>query len=530
MRTLTRVAALLAAGTCVVTSMAACSSGSTTSGRSTDALTVNVGQPATTLDPAFGYDASSLGLLQNFYVRLTSFGAKPGPEGTTQFDPVKVTPYLAKSWVISPDGKTYTFKLTKANFSDGSPITAAAVKASLERVLAAGGTGKVILTGDQDGFYKSIEAPADDTLVLNISRPYPPLLSILASPWSSIVDSKIVAHNGGDTKGSPNKWMTTHIAGGGGPFTLESYTAGRGAVAVRNPKFFGDAPKVGKINLNFTSSDVTLALQARNGQADVTIGMSKTSATSLKGDPNLRVAAFDTDTTKRIGFVTTTAPFDNKKFRTALTYAIDYEGIRAQVNKGYGSLLFGPWATTIPDFDTSLAQPRKKDMDKAAALLKESGVKLPVTVQMAVQNDNSTDTQIATIVQNEWKPLGVNVEVVKLSAADIVASLGARRYPTFVRNNGGFVYSAIYDYADDLKCGSPSNTTNLCIKEADQLAVAAAAETDLAKRQQLLNQIVTLVNDEAPFASAYQDQAVVVLGKRVKNYFYSVVMDFMTWA
>ncbi|HCW21995.1 ABC transporter substrate-binding protein, partial [Achromobacter sp.] len=47
---------------------------------------------------------------------------------------LKIVPQLAQSWTISPDNKSLTFKLrTDAVFHDGTPVTAAAVKANLDR-------------------------------------------------------------------------------------------------------------------------------------------------------------------------------------------------------------------------------------------------------------------------------------------------------------------------------------------------------------------------------------------------------------
>src|SRR5919108_2293436 len=109
-------------------------------------LNVNVGQAAVTLDPSAAYDTSSLGLIQNFYVRLTQYGTKPGPSGTLVWDPKKVVPYLARSWTVSQGGKRYTFKLRPWKFDDGSPIDAAAVKYSLERLLKEANTGAYVIT------------------------------------------------------------------------------------------------------------------------------------------------------------------------------------------------------------------------------------------------------------------------------------------------------------------------------------------------------------------------------------------------
>lgn len=519
---------LLVATACTISAITACGASKESPAHSAT-LNVNMGQAPVTLDPATAYDSSSLSVLQNFYLRLTRFAWKPGPDGTRQFDPAHVTGYLAKSWTISNGGKRYTFKLNKAQFNDGTPVDAAAVKYTFERDLTAAGTAAYVLTNGITGLYRSIEAPAADTLVLNLSQPNSDELSDLATSFASIVEPKMVEANGGVKKGVTNKWMSAHIAGGGGPFVLASYTPGVGAVAQRNGGFFGKAAASSTVDLHFVTSDVTLAVQARSGQADVTLGMSKSSAASLKGTAGLRVVSYPTDNTERVGFVTTTPPFDNKTFRAALTYAVDYKGILTKVNEGYGTLMNGPWAPTIPGFDPKLENPRPYSLTQARALLRSSGVKLPVNAQLAVQNDNALEQQIATIVQGEWRPLGVNIQIVKLSPADMVTAVGKRKYPLFIQGNSPAVYSALYDYGYDLACGNAYNTTNLCIKQADQLAKQALSSTSAASKTDLLNQIVRLVNGQAPFVSLYADEAVVVLGSKVKSFAWSSQTDFSSW-
>src|ERR1700686_1500028 len=74
------------------------------------------------------------------YDRLVSHGEKTLADGTISYDAQVGTPELAESWEISADKKTYIFHLRKgATFHDGTPVTAADVKWSFDRAIAAGG-------------------------------------------------------------------------------------------------------------------------------------------------------------------------------------------------------------------------------------------------------------------------------------------------------------------------------------------------------------------------------------------------------
>ncbi|RYG23730.1 hypothetical protein EON82_13120, partial [bacterium] len=74
----------------------------------------------------------------------------------------KVVPGLAKSWKV--EGATATFTLGDATFSDGKPVTAADVKASLER--AADEKLLPLETSTYLGDGASIDAPDDHPVVV----------------------------------------------------------------------------------------------------------------------------------------------------------------------------------------------------------------------------------------------------------------------------------------------------------------------------------------------------------------------------
>ena len=89
----------------------------------------------------------------------------------------KVTPLLAEAMpTISADGKTYSIALRQGlKFHDGSDVTAADVVASLKRWTRLASRGK-----QTAGFIDGIEASGPTTVVIRLSQPYAPLLSLLA--------------------------------------------------------------------------------------------------------------------------------------------------------------------------------------------------------------------------------------------------------------------------------------------------------------------------------------------------------------
>lgn len=494
-------------------------------------LVVNLATAPATLDPAEACGLSDLTVIDNTYMRLTRYGSKPGPSGTTQVDPGHIVPYFAKSWKITNGGKKYTFTLRPGvKFTSGKPVDSAAVKYSFQRSITMAGCGGYFI---YDGLYtpplvKSMETPNPTTFVVNLSVPDANVLQDWAQPAASIVDKSVVDQHGGVQKGKVNTWMSGHLAGVG-PFTLKSYAASQKAVLVSNPSFFAPG-KAQTITVNFIASDPTLLLQAKSGAADVTIGLSKQSVNSLKGDSKVKIIANNTSIAEWLGLVNNVAPFDNVKFREAMSYAVPYQDILNKIAYGYATLFYGPITVAMPEFNPSIEQPRSQDLAKAKALISASGVATPVSVGLDIQAGNPTDEQIATIVQGSWAQLGVNVTINKLSPSDFINKLETHKSQAFLRYDGPGVIEAGYLLGYDMKCGVSFNLSSICIPAADKLYAQARQTTDKAKRQALWNKVSSLWVAQSPKIPIYGDKATTVISTAVKSYYYSHEIDFSSWS
>jgi peptide/nickel transport system substrate-binding protein len=497
-------------------------------------LVVNLAGGSGTLDPAQACGSFDVGFDGNIYSTLTAYGHKKGPAGTEQVDPGKIIPYFATSWKISKDGRVYTFKLPKGvTFPSGHPMDAKAVKDSFDRNIKTGGCGAYFI---EDGLFtppliKSVTAPNATTVVIRLNRADLNALQDWAQPGAAIVDPGLVEANGGVKKGVVNKWMQGHAAGNG-PFVLQSYNPANQAVLVSNPHFFGPKPASKKIIVNFIGNDSTLLLQARSGQADITLGLSKQAAISLKGDNCCRLIVSPTTQSLQILMPTGKdhAPFDNVAFRTALTYAVPYTDILKKVALGYGQLFYGPFAPLFPQYVASQEKPRTFDLNRAKQLISQSGVSTPVNVEMIINGDVPVDEQLATIVQGIWGQIGVNMKITKLATSDFETRINKRDYQLAITQDGPGVIEAGYYLGYDMQCGVAYNAAGICIPAADKWLAKARAEANPAKRLADYRKIIPLWRAASPKIPVYADEYISVLNKRVKHYFYSHEMDMRTWA
>jgi peptide/nickel transport system substrate-binding protein len=538
MRFTSRSCAAVVAAAGIVLAAAGCG-GSYESGGSDDGspatrpdgtLRVNFAVAPATLDPASGCGVNDLALIGNVYARLTKYGSKPGPENTTEFDPAKIETDVAESMKVSGDGKTYTFKLPgDLKFPSGEPVDAKAVKYSIERTMTVNGCGGFFVIDGIPGLIEKIETPDPQTVVFRLGQPDPNFPEALAQPAAGIVDESVVAENGGVKKNTVNEWMQSHVAGYG-PFVLDAYEPNRRAVLKANPDWKGEPPASDTIEINYVNADPTLLLQARSGDADVTIGLSKQSVKSLEGRDGVKIVANESPLSEQIGLPNGKKPFDNLKFREALTYALPYQEIVDKVAFGYGTLFFGPLQPVLTEYNEQLSQPRQYDAEKAEQLIRESGVKTPVEIQMVIQEGNTAEEQIATIAQGEWRKLGVEVKIRKLPAAEYITGLQEHKYQSYVRLDGPGVIDAGYYLGYDMLCDVGFNLSELCIPRADKLHAQARRETDDAERQRLYDEITKLWVADSPKIHVYADRHVAVLSEDVRAYHYAHETDMRTWS
>ncbi|KAF1019981.1 MAG: Glutathione-binding protein GsiB [Paracidovorax wautersii] len=160
-------------------------------------LTIGVTlEPAPGLDPTGGAaSAISEVTLYNVYETLTKFTEAGRAE-----------PLLAESWTVSPDQKSYTFKLRQGvSFHNGEPFNAAAVKFSFERAVAPDSVNK-----DKAVFANiaRIDTPDAHTVVLALKEPNPDFPLLLGQGTAIVVEPKSAATNGTQPVGTgPYKFV-----------------------------------------------------------------------------------------------------------------------------------------------------------------------------------------------------------------------------------------------------------------------------------------------------------------------------------
>lgn len=284
----------------------------------------------------------------------------------------QVVPWLATSWEISPDQRSYTFHLKDdVRFSDGTVLNADAVKKTFEYYLAKK-TRNGTVNSYIGEYYASGEAVDEFTYRLNLNKPYSPLLTVLTQGYFGIQSPTALARGA-------KAYCENPI--GSGPFIIENWQRNVAITFRRNPHYNSAPANAKHQGPAYAERLVWKFLK------DPTLRFG--SLSSGESDVIYNVPAIDwAEATARFGvqqYITpgrpvalslnaSRAPFDDVRVRQAFAHSADWR--EAQQSAFLGVIPFngnGALSQSTPGYDPSLGDVHQHDVAKANALLEEAG-------------------------------------------------------------------------------------------------------------------------------------------------------------
>ncbi|MFJ6653269.1 ABC transporter substrate-binding protein [Microbacterium sp. NPDC091313] len=297
---------------------------------------------------------------------------------------------LASDWEISPDGLTYTFTLTSGvAFQDGTPLTANDVVTSFttarDDATVTNGTDLKGVTG--------VTAPDDSTVVVTLGAPDANFLFALTGRAGLVYKT-------GDTTD-----MQT-AANGTGPFTVSDWKQGDSLVLARNDSYWGEAPGVAEVVLDYIPDQSAASNAATSGDVDVVTEVDPEFREQIEATGNFTIQTGDTTDKGTLAFNNQRAPFTDKRVREALRMAIDHEALIDAIG-GVGKPLYGPIPPLDPGYE-DLSDLVTYDPDKAKELLAEAGQSdLEVTLTIP----SVYTSTIPTYLVSAFNDIGVTLKV-----------------------------------------------------------------------------------------------------------------------
>lgn len=438
----------------------------------------------------------------------------------------KIIPWLAQSWTVSPDGKTYTFRLKPGvKFTDGTPLTAQAVVDNFnywydKKTLNYSNLGEF-------PFYKSSRALDDLTFQLELTRAYSPLLATITQAYFGIESPSSLQRSEATICEDPV---------GTGPFILQKWNHGQNLEFARNPSY-DSAPAnalhqgpayVNKLVWSFISDPTTRYGSLTSGQSDaiydvptVDWSAAKSQFTTLVHIEGGKPVTFNMNTKQ--------GPFSELAVRQAFAYATNRkQDVQSAFNGVVPYAGNGALTQSTPDYDASLAGAYPYDPAKANQLLDQAGwtgrnkegirtkngqplrIKVVYAANAVITSEGATLLQD---VQQQAKAVGFEVQLVPITITQLFSGEFSKpdkfnaiaQY--FTHSSPGVLWAVVGMF----------NLTFYETPALTQAIDAAVATSDAAKQQAAYDKVQEILVNQAVLVGLYPQPVLVAAKKELQG-------------
>ena len=445
-----------------------------------------------------------------------------------------ISPWLAKSWDISPDGKTYTFHLRDdVTFSDGEKFNARAVQINLEHMRDP--ATKSPLAAAYIAPYVNGRIVDEYTFEAHLREPYSPFLDVLAQSWLSMISPRQILE-------AP-KSIAEHAIGSG-PFVLESYTRDQGATFVRR-KGYNWAPPVTRHNgeayldrleLSIVPEPMIRFSALESGQSDFTVDAPAQNARAIRSNPDLQMSSRirKANPFRSLTFNVEQFPFQDVQVRRAVAKAIDRDGLAWITGFGEYQPKSDFLAANTRYYDPTFKDVLAYDVAEANRILDQAGwgerdargyrVKdgQRLSARLLMYETGAFPGSVAVAIQADLKKVGFELAIDLLPLAQVTE----RRYASnFQAIAGGYWHTNTPDGLYILYHSNAISTPKLIGQNAgrfrddalDAALSAARRSTDPVELAALYRTAQQRLVETVPAVPVYESHVLVAYRKAVRG-------------
>jgi len=436
------------------------------------------------LDPTAGAASAIAEITQyNIYETLTKINS----DGT-------VSPLLAESWEVSPDLRTYTFRLRKGvKFQNGEPFNAQAVKFSFTRAGAEKSTNK-----DKRTFasMEAVQVVDDHTVVVINKELDPDFLFLMGQATAIIVEPRSADTNATKPVGT-------------GPYKLDNWAKGSSVTlskwdGYRNP----GAAKIRKVTFRFISDPAAQVAALLAGDVDAFPRVTPRSVPQFKDNSKFQVLVSGSRAKTILAINNKKKPLDDVRVRRAIAMAIDRKAVIQGAGDGYGAPIGSHYVPGAFGYvDTTGVNPYNPE--KAKALLKEAGVTTPLELTLTLPPPPYA-RQGGEVIASQLAKVGITAKLQNVEWAQwLSGTYGAKNYDLTIVSHvepfdlGNFAKPDYYWNYQSTKFNDLYNKYKTSPRAAD--------------RAKLVGEIQRLLAEDSVHAFLYQPQWVTVANKNLKG-------------
>ncbi len=408
-------------------------------------------------------------------------------EGLTEYDEqLRPRPAVARSWEVSPDGRTYRFHLREdARWSDGKPVTAGEFEYSWKRLLNPKTAAEYAyflydIEGAEDYNTGKVSGPDsvgvraldDRTLEVRLRKPIVFFPSIATFMVTFPMRRDIVEKFG-------ERWTEPGAIVTNGPYVLDEWRHEYKLTLRPNPYYYGKRPALGKVTMFVVNESTTALTLYETGDLEMA-NLPPEAIAAYRGSPEYHTAPLLRG--YYYGFNVLKPPFTDPRVRRAFSMAIDRREFPAILKRGeIPSPFWVPPGMPYHNSEIGLSF----DPDAARKLLAEAGYPsgrgFPTVT--AAFNTGPENSLIAENLQAQWKRnLGLEVLLDNQEWKVYLKRLQTDPPPLF-RLGWGADYPDPDNFMNLFTSTSGNNRTRWKNDRYDQLIRSASADPDPARRQ-----------------------------------------------
>ncbi|MCZ4353094.1 ABC transporter substrate-binding protein [Roseovarius aestuarii] len=466
-----------------------------------------------------GVNRNSIQATWNIYDRLVKFAYKDVGDGVGYYDYFNIEPQLAESFEVSDDKKSITFKLRPdATFHDGSPVTAADVKWSMDRVVASPIGASQFRTGSMTSPDQFVVV---DDLTFRIDLPQPDRFALpnMALTYPIIVNSKMAMEHATDDDPFAMEWLQSNAAGSGA-FKVVQMDVGEKILFERFDDWKGGPlPGFKRILWQTVATAETRVASLVRGDADIAQDLPPKDVQNLLENPEVKVIGVPTSSFQFLGMNGALPPFDNKLVRQAIAYALPYDDMFQTALFGRGRALHGG-KPGVPD---TITYPQESgydtDLDRARELLAEAGMADGFKTTFSYELSQATIAEpVALLLQEALGKIGIEVEIEKVPAGQLGTLLQEKKVPFYFEGSTAYLADPDYFFRVFYTGDSRWNFGAYQNKEFGELVAASRYEADEAVYEAQVKRMIELVKDEIPIIILWHPALDTGMQKDIEGY------------
>jgi peptide/nickel transport system substrate-binding protein len=436
------------------------------------------------LDPTAGAASAIAEIVQyNIFETLTKINA----DGS-------VSPLLAESWEVSPDLRTYTFKLRRGvKFQNGEPFNAAAVKFSFERAGGEKSTNK-----DKRTFasMESVAAVDEHTVVVINKELDPDFLFLMGQATAIIVEPKSADNNATKPVGT-------------GPYKLEAWAKGSSVTLSKWDGYRNAAAiKMKKATFRFIADPAAQTAALLAGDVDAFPRVTSRSLSQFKSNPKYQVITSGSRAKTILAINNKKKPLDDVRVRRAIAAAIDRKAVIEGAADGFGAPIGSHYVPgAIGYVDVTGVNPF--NIEKSKALLKEAGITTPLELTITLPPPPYA-RQGGEVIAAQLAKVGIVAKLQNVEWAQwLSGTYGNKNYDLTVISHvepfdlGNFSKPGYYWNYESAKFNDLYNKYKTSPRQAD--------------RVKLVGDIQRLLAEDSVHAFLYQPQWITIANKNIKG-------------